>query len=108
MFGLRCGINRSLDLRSSLVPIGFEGFLGSSREVAATKRIHGEQPFDSDGHREKGTAVDPWESKAGDLDPPSDAVFTTPQTPAVNNPGRGPRTPRTTQGTRLDHTAPRP
>jgi hypothetical protein len=106
MFGLRYGINRSLELRSSLVPIGFEGFLGSSREVAATKRIRGEQPFDSDGHREKGTAVDPWESKAGDLDPASDAVLKTTETPEVNNPDGGADPAGKAKGTGIDQQSP--
>jgi hypothetical protein len=106
MFGLRYGINHSLDLRSSLVPIGFDGFLGSPREVAATKRIHGEQPFDSDGHREKGTAVDPWESKAGDLDPASDAVLKTTETPEVNNPDGGADPAGKAKGTGIDQQSP--
>jgi hypothetical protein len=107
MFGLRYGINRSLDLRPSLVPIGFDGFLGSSsREMAALKKIHGDRPFDSDGHRDKGAAVDPWESKASDLDPASDAALTTTETPEVNNPDGGADPAGKAKGTGIDQQSP--
>jgi hypothetical protein len=107
MFGLRYGINRSLDLRPSLVPIGFDGFLGSSsREIAALKKIHGDRPFDSDGHRDKGAAVDPWESKASDLDPASDAALTTTETPEVNNPDGGADPAGKAKGTGIDQQSP--
>lgn len=107
MFGLRYGINRSLDLRPSLVPIGFDGFLGSSsREMAAAKKIHGDRPFDSDGHRDKGAAVDPWESKASDLDPASDAALTTTETPEVNNPDGGADPAGKAKGTGIDQQSP--
>ena len=86
MFGLRYGINRSLDLRPPLVRIAFDGFLGSPREIADAKKIKRERPFDQDGHREQGQAVDPWESKAGDLDPAPDSVLQTVDTPEPNNP----------------------
>jgi hypothetical protein len=87
MFGLRYGINRSLDLRASLLPMPFEGFLGTSREVADAKK--GQRPFDGDGHRENGMPVDPWQSKPGDLDPAPDAALQTSDTPEVNNPDGG-------------------
>ncbi|HEY6390702.1 MAG TPA: hypothetical protein VIX89_05470 [Bryobacteraceae bacterium] len=106
MFGLRYGINRSLDLRASLIPIGFDGFLGSSREVAAVKKIHGDRPFDSDGHRDKGAAVDPWESKAADLDPASDAALMTTDTPEVNNPDGGADPAGKAKGTGIDQQSP--
>jgi len=55
MFGLRYGVNRNMDLRSSLIPISFDGFLGpSAKELAAMKKIAGQHPFDQDGHRENG------------------------------------------------------
>ena len=85
MFGLRYGINRTLDLRPSLVRISFDGFLGSSHEVAEAKKIRQQRPFDQDGHRDQGKAVDPWESKAGDLDPAPDSALQTIETPEVNN-----------------------
>lgn len=44
MFGLRYGINHSLELRSSLVHVSFDGFLGSGRDIAAAKRIRAERP----------------------------------------------------------------
>ena len=89
MFGLRYGITRSLDLRPSLVRISFDGFLGSSREVAEAKKIKNQRPFDQDGHRDQGKAVDPWESKAGDLDPAPDSALQTVDTPEANNPDGG-------------------
>ncbi len=106
MFGLRYGINRSMDLRASLIPIGFDGFLGSSREVAAAKKIHGDRPFDSDGHRDRGAAVDPWESKAADLDPASDAALKTTDTPEVNNPDGGADPGGKAKGTGIDQQSP--
>jgi len=87
MFGLRYGINRSLDLRPSLVRIGFDGLLGTTKEIADAKK--GQRPFDGDGHRENGMPVDPWESKPGDLDPAPDAALQTVDTPEVNNPDGG-------------------
>ncbi len=107
MFGLRYGINRSLDLRASLIPISFDGFLGSSREVAAAgKKIRGDRSFDSDGHREKGAAVDPWESKVADLDPASDATLKTTETPEVNNPDGGADPAGKAKGTGIDQQSP--
>ena len=88
LFGLRFGINRSMDLRTSLVPIPFEGFLGPSRQVADAK--NGKRPFDGDGIREKGMAVDPWQSQPNDLDPAPDSALQTSETPEVNNPDGGP------------------
>jgi hypothetical protein len=86
MFGLRYGVNRSLDLRPPLVRIAFDGFLGSPRQIAEAKKIKHERPFDQDGHREQGQAVDPWESKAADLDPAPDSALQTVDTPNPNNP----------------------
>lgn len=87
MFGLRYGINRSLDLRPSLVRIAFDGFLGPAKEVADAKK--GPRPFDGDGHRENGMPVDPWQSKPSDLDPAPDGALQTVDTPDVNNPDGG-------------------
>ncbi len=89
MFGVRYGVTRSLDLRPSLVRIAFDGFLGPSREIADAKRIKDRRPFDQDGHREQGRAVDPWESKAADLDPAPDTALQTIDTPEANNPDGG-------------------
>lgn len=89
MFGLRYGINRSLDLRPSLIRIAFDGFLGPSRDIAEAKRLKGQRPFDQDGHRENGQAVDPWESKTSDLDPAPNAALDTIDEPEVNNPDGG-------------------
>jgi hypothetical protein len=89
MFGLRYGINRSLDLRPPLVRIAFDGFLGNPHQIADAKKIKRERPFDQDGHREQGQAVDPWESKAADLDPAPDSALQTVETPEPNNPDGG-------------------
>jgi hypothetical protein len=89
MFGLRYGINRSLDLRPPLVRIAFDGFLGSPRQIADAKKIKHERPFDQDGHREQGQPVDPWESKAADLDPAPDSALQTVDAPEPNNPDGG-------------------
>ena len=89
MFGVRYGVNRSLDLRPSLVRISFEGFLGSPREIAGAKKQRHDRAFDQDGHRDQGPAVDPWESKSGDLDPAPASALETVDTPNVNNPDGG-------------------
>ena len=93
MFGLRYGINRSLDLRPSLVRINFEGFLGG-REVADAKRIRGQRPLDG---RDPG-AADTAESKPGDLNSadPSNTVDDS----NLNNPDSGadPATKGTAKG----------
>jgi len=89
MFGLRYGITRSLDLRSSLVHIDFDGFLGNGREVADTKVIRGPRQLDADGKRDPGEAVDPWESKPENLDSAPDAALNTVEDPDVNNPKNG-------------------
>ena len=86
MFGLRYGVNQSMDLRPPLGRIAFDGFLGSPRQIAEAKKIKHERPFDQDGHREQGQAVDPWESKAADLDPAPDSALQTVDTPDPNNP----------------------
>jgi len=84
MFGVRYGINRSLDLRPSLVRIGFDGFLGP-RQIAENKKVQQRRPFDRDGHRDDGQAVDPWQAKSGDLDPAPNSVLQTVDEPQVNN-----------------------
>lgn len=86
MFGIRYGINRSLDLRPPLVRIAFDGFLGSSKEIAEAKHPKEKRPFDEDGKRDQGKAVDPWETKAADLDPAPDTALQTIDTPDANNP----------------------
>src|SRR5579864_4032088 len=85
MFGVRYGINRNLDLRPSLVRISFDGFLGSSREVADAKRIRADRPFNRDSGN-KGTAVDPWEVKPDDPTATPDAALDTANEPEVSNP----------------------
>jgi hypothetical protein len=85
MFGVRYGINHSLDLRPSLVRIGFDGFLGQSRDVADAKRMRGPRPFDRD-NREKGTAADPWQAKPEDPNATPDAALDAANEPEVSNP----------------------
>ena len=64
MFGLRYGIQRSLDLRPSLVRIAFEGFLGTSQNLADAK--HGQRPENTDAASEKGDARDQRASNTAD------------------------------------------
>ena len=89
MFGVRYGINHSLDLRPSLVRIGFDGFLGQSRDVADAKRPRGMRPFDQD-NRDKGTATDPWEAKPEDPNATPDAALDAANEPEVSNPDAAP------------------
>src|SRR5262249_4416801 len=90
MFGLRYGVNRNLDLRTSLIPISFDGFLGpSAKELAAMKKIASERPFDQDGHRENGMAAGPCETKEQNIDPAPDSALQTTQDPEANNPDGG-------------------
>jgi len=85
MFGVRYGINHSLDLRPSLVRIGFDGFLGQSRDIADAKRMRGQRPFDRDD-KNKGTAADPWDAKAEDPNATPDAALDAANEPEVSNP----------------------
>ncbi len=87
MFGLRYGINRNLDLRSSLIHVSFDGFLGPREVAQADKRA--KRPFDQDGRRENGVAVDPWESKPSDLEQAPDAALDSVDDPEVSNPDSG-------------------
>ena len=58
----------------------------AARRSRKRRRSKHERPFDQDGHREQGQAVDPWESKAADLDPAPDSALQTVDTPEPNNP----------------------
>jgi hypothetical protein len=84
MFGLRYGINRSLDLRSSLIHINFDAFFGS-REIAKADRPRGKNPFE-DRHRDKGVAVQPWEDQPADAQPPPDPGSEKADQPDTSNP----------------------
>ena len=98
MFGLRYGINRSLDLRASLVHIDFDGYF-SPKQIADAKKFPGKRPFDQDGNRDKGMAVDPWVSEPADLDAAPDSAGTTVDTPEVNNPDGTPQSSAKTKAT---------
>jgi hypothetical protein len=89
MFGVRYGINHSLDLRPSLVRIGFDGFLGQSRDVADAKRTRGQRPFARDD-KDKATAADPWDAKAEDPSATPDAALDAANEPEVSNPDGAP------------------
>jgi len=82
MFGVRYGINRSLDLRPSLIRISFDGFLGQ-REIADAKK-RGHNPFDKKGPAET-AGVDPWESNEADKDPAPDTSLNSPDDSEVEN-----------------------
>ena len=71
MFGLRYGLQRSLDLRPPLVRIAFEGFLGSSRDIAEAKK--GKRPFEGEGNRDKGSAADSQDAKFDDRNTAADS-----------------------------------
>jgi hypothetical protein len=86
MFGLRYGLQRSLDLRPPLVRIAFEGFLGSSRDIADAKK--GKRPFDGEGNRDKGSATDPQDGKSEDLNTAADSQDAL-NTLDANNPDSG-------------------
>ena len=89
MFGVRYGINHSLDLRPSLVRIGFEGFLGQARDVADAKRMRGQRPFDQN-NKDKGMAADPWNAKADDPNAAQDAALDASNEPEVSDPAGAP------------------
>lgn len=72
MFGLRYGIHRSLDLRSPLVRINFEGLFATSPQVADARR--GKLPGDADGRRDPG-APDALETPANEPDPATDTAL---------------------------------
>jgi hypothetical protein len=89
MFGVRYGINHSLDLRPSLVRIGFDGFLGQPRDVADAKRLRGQRPFIQD-NREKGMAADPWQAKGDDPNAAPDAALDAANEQEVSSPNGTP------------------
>jgi hypothetical protein len=89
MFGVRYGINHSLDLRPSLVRIGFDGFLGQSRDIADAKRIRGQRPFDQN-NRDKATTADPWDAKSDDPNAKLDAAMDTADEPEGADPAGTP------------------
>ena len=84
MFGVRYGINHSLDLRPSLVRIGFDGFLGQSRDIADAKRARGQRPFDQN-NRDKATTADPWDAKSDDPNAKLDAAMDAADEPEISN-----------------------
>ncbi len=85
VFAVRYGVTRSLDLRSSLVGIAFDGLLGSS-EVASAIGKKSSPKTAGDRPKEDGLTVDPWESKALDTQGAPDSALNTVDTPDVNNP----------------------
>ena len=82
MFGLRYGIRRSLDLRSPLVHIGFNGLFGSSPKVADARR--GKLPGDGDGPRDS-ASQDANESQTNQPEPGADAAPQLSDTSDPNN-----------------------
>jgi hypothetical protein len=87
MFGLRYGLQRSLDLRPPLVRIAFEGFLGSPRDIADAKK--GKRPFEGEGNRDKGSATDPQDAKFDDRNNAADSSQEEVDTSDANNPDSG-------------------
>lgn len=77
MFGLRYGVERTLDLRPPLVRIAFDGFLGS-RDIADAKK--GQLPFNQDPRLDNGPAVDSQDSQS------KNPNATDPALKAVENP----------------------
>ncbi len=84
MFGVRYGITRSMDLRASLIHIDFDGFLGSSRQVADAKK-RGASPFEKQNPASD-TAAEQWESKTSDLEPQPDTPLETVEDTETSNP----------------------
>ncbi len=83
VFAVRYGVTRSLDLKTSLVQIAFNGLLGSEDVASAKKK--GGPPKPGERPKEETLHVDPWESKTLDAQGPSDDVLKTVDTPDVNN-----------------------
>src|SRR5579863_7912057 len=77
MFGLRYGITHSIDLRASLVHVGFDGFFTPSRQIAkAERRPGGMLPVGDDG-REAGSPSEPSDAFSNQdrpADTPQDAL----------------------------------
>ncbi len=86
MFGLRYGLQRSLDLGSPLVHINFENLFGTA-PLAAEARP-GKRSNDGDGRRDPGAPADP--TKAGDLDPATDPALQSAPSPDPKNAGAAP------------------
>lgn len=84
ILAVRYGVTRSLDLRSSLVQIAFEGLLGQNDTVASAKK-KGNGKSDGERPKEDTLHVDAWESKQLDAQGPTDDALKTVDTPDVNN-----------------------
>lgn len=85
IFAVRYGVTRSLDLRTSLVQIAFNGLMGSD-EIAAAKKKGSPAKPGSNRPIENALTVDPWESKALDQQGAPESALNTVETPDVNNP----------------------
>lgn len=85
VFAVRYGVTRSLDLRTSLVQIAFNGLTGSD-DIAAAKKKAAQSKPGSDRPIENALTVDPWESKALDQQGAPESALNTVETPDVNNP----------------------
>jgi hypothetical protein len=85
MFGLRYGIERSLDLGSPLVHIRFDGLFGNS-QVADARR--GSIPGDRDGQRDP--SVEQWNANTNERDPAADAARQSVEDPEASNSSTSP------------------
>ncbi|HUA20020.1 MAG TPA: hypothetical protein VMB25_14830 [Bryobacteraceae bacterium] len=85
MFGLRYGLTRSLDLRSSLVHIDFDGFLGNTREIADAKNNRGPRALDPNDKRDPSASADPADPQPENLDSTPDAELNPAEDPGANN-----------------------
>ena len=84
IFGLRYGLNRTLDLRPSLVRIAFDGFLGPGPRVADA-RHKPNNPRAKDWQNPSTLKYDPWQAQTLDQQGAPDSALNTIDTPNVDN-----------------------
>lgn len=84
VFGLRYGVNRTMDLRPSLVRIAFDGFPGYNARVADARKKPND-PRAKDWANPSTLTYDPWQAQTMDQQGAPDSVLNTIDTPNVDN-----------------------
>lgn len=100
MFGLRYGLEHSLDLRPPLVRIAFDGFLGPSREIADVRK--GQRPFD-ENRLDNGPAADAEDSQPKNRNAATDPALKALDNPDTNKSGDGADSRSKAKGSGAEH-----
>ncbi len=85
VFGLRYGVNRTVDLRPSLVQIAFDGIFGTPDSRAAAERGKKYEPHAKNWKNPETLKTDPWQAQTLDQSGAPDSALNTIDTPNVDN-----------------------